>query len=173
MENKVVKYKIVVPAKESGRLEGYPGNHYNWCGFCGSVGNIQQLMFGSSYTSFYSFCKGTKCESKYHSHASAYHTRCTDLTYGVPFLCIMQRNENGDLVVPINESKQESLTCAYCGKCNSEVIVNTCMEKSENKYEDTTFCKNNICCKHYKEYVNHNSECIKRCVPHAYRMEVN
>jgi hypothetical protein len=189
MENKSsVKYKIVVSAEKSRRLtkeelgeDAYLGysddsddddndytGYYKWCGFCGSVENIEQSFWETSYTSHYSFCKDTECDEMYHAHVGSYKNPCTDLTYGLPFLCIMKKNENRDLVVPVIETQQEDLTCAYCGKCDSKVISNTCIHRYGYKYQHHTFCKNDTCCKLYKEYVDHRRTEV---VPHVFKSE--
>jgi hypothetical protein len=193
MESKsLIKYKIVVPAEKTRRLtkeelgeEAFQGycedrgdedddncdGYYKWCGFCGSVKNTVQSFWEDSNTWFYSFCKDTECDRMYHAHASNHRNPCTDLTYGLPFLCVKQRNENRDFVVPVIEAQRKDLTCAYCGECNSKVITNTCMLKYRQylyEYEHHTFCKNDTCCKLYKEYVDHRRSEV---VPHVFKSE--
>jgi hypothetical protein len=170
MASNATEYKIVVPAEMSGNMNPNKRGckEYNWCGFCGSVGNIYQVEFASSFTSFYSFCDGTKCQSKYEAHANSSYRRCQDLTYGIPFLCIMKKNDNGDLVVPVSEDKQEDLKCANCGKCDSNVIINTCMDKDGYKYMHNTFCRNNKCCAEYKLFINNRRS---EHIPDAYTSE--
>jgi hypothetical protein len=174
MENKTVKYKTVVPAEESGCLPGKTGS-YNWCGFCGSVGNIEQSRYENNLGSMHSFCKGTECRKKYLAHIDSYHFICTNLTYGIAFRCIMKKNDNGDLVVPVVEDNQEDLTCAYCGKCDSNVIANACMQKFFKyggelyNFKHNTFCKNDKCCLRYIEYTEDIARRRSDVVPHVYK----
>jgi hypothetical protein len=87
------------------------------------------------------------------------------LFYGHAFRCIMRRTCK--CILPAVVDKQEVLTCAYCGKHDSGVITNTCMKNVGVKFEHITFCKNDICCLQYIEYIV--SKRRTKSIPYVYK----
>jgi len=121
-------------------------NETDFCVMCGARNEIEVCKNLSEryYGNVTVFCKNKRCRFEYLEHVG----RKTDLRNGIPYLWTLQAN--GDPSYCKIGKKSARLSCDYCGKCDSQIVSHP---RVPLKYDATNFCRNSICYKNFRRYV--------------------
>jgi hypothetical protein len=158
-ENDVSPRSILKKRYEDKKLNAL---FYNECDFCGGTENIINHHCVPDRYGHYNFCRATKCFDYYGNFV---YSRWENLTHGIPH-CYKKRFQKVD-----TEPEQgELLQCDFCGKISNDENNAPQVIKCPflpSYYLHSNFCKNEICCKAYREYMTD----LKR-IPYAIKKEI-
>jgi hypothetical protein len=134
---------------------------YDECDFCGGTENIVNHHCVPDRYGHYNFCRATKCFDYYGNFV---YSRWENLTHGIPH-CYKKRFPKVDTEPEVGELLQ----CDFCGKTSRDENNHEVMKCPflPSYYLHSNFCKNQICCKAYREYMTD----LKR-IPYAIKKEI-